>query len=88
MNTINFMIEYSIQSRVYMNLLENFSMLIKEQDEALFEIFKQLIDKAKTEAIEKNVNPISTFIYVNEKMEYGYIQLALAKGIILREKDY
>lgn len=36
-----------------MNLLENFSMLLKEQDEALFEIFKQLIDKAKTEVIEK-----------------------------------
>ena len=36
-----------------MNLLENFSMLLKEQDEALFEIFKQLIDKSKTEVIEK-----------------------------------
>ena len=71
-----------------MNLLENFSMLLKEQDEDLFEIFKQLIDNAKIEAKEKNLNPISTFIHVNEKIEYGYIQLALAKGIIVREKDY
>ena len=30
-----------------MNLLENFSMLLQEQDEALFEIFKHLIDNAE-----------------------------------------
>ena len=71
-----------------MNLSEIFSELLKKQDESLFEIFKQLIDNAEIEAKEKNLNPILTFIHINEKIEYGYIQLALAKGIIDNEEDY
>lgn len=38
--------------------------------------------------MQKKLNPISTFIHVNEKIEYGYIQLTLTKGIIVSEKDY
>lgn len=71
-----------------MNLSEIFSELLKKQDESLFEIFKQLIDNAEIEAKEKNLNPILTFIHINERIEYGYIQLALAKGIIDNEEDY
>jgi len=71
-----------------MNILENFSLILKQHDETLFEIFKQLIDNAKIEAKEKNLDPILTFIHVNDNIEYGYIQLALAKGIIIRKEDY
>jgi len=71
-----------------MELIERISIITKQYEDNLFEIIKEEIDKSKIEVEKKNLSPIETFIYVNEKLQKIFAQLALVEGTIKDEKDY
>ena len=71
-----------------MELMDKFTSITKKHDDAMFEIFKSIIDKAKKEAEEQRLDSIYTFVYVNEKLQNAFRKLALVKGVVSDEKNY
>lgn len=71
-----------------MDFKEEFKMLTNQYDDAVFLIFKQIIDDAIEKCKNDNLNPILTFIFVNDTLKSTYIDLALIKGIIKAKEGY
>lgn len=71
-----------------MDLLERFKIISSQYEDSLFEIIKEVIDEAKVNALDKNLNPVETFILINEKLQKLYKNLVLTQGIISDEKQY
>lgn len=71
-----------------MTTLAQFTILTSQHDNALFEVFKKIIDNAKVETEKNWLDSISAFIFVIDNLESAYAQLALAMGIISSEKEY
>lgn len=69
-------------------MLKEFENITKKYDDSMFEIFKRVIDEAKTESKKNNLDSIEIFIYVSDKLRFAYAQLALAQGIISNENNY
>lgn len=71
-----------------MSLTNEFININKEYDNKLYDTFKKVIDEALTESKNNNMNPIEIYIYVNEKLESAYVELALAMGLITKNEIY
>lgn len=71
-----------------MNLQKEFKTLTTQFDDSMFQIFKEVIDTAKDKAKNLNLDPISTFIFINEQLKLAYIELALETGIIIKKEEY
>lgn len=71
-----------------MTTLSQFTILTSQHDNALFDIFKNIIDEAKAETEKNWLDSISAFIFVIDNLESAYAHLAMAMGIIATEKEY
>lgn len=68
-----------------MKLVDEFTIITEEYDNKLFNIFKRVIDVALKDSKDSNMDPIETFIYINDKLESSYVELAVALGIVTEE---
>ena len=70
-----------------MSLFERFKEITARHDDELFLVFKEIIEKAKTEAEDKNMNGVVKYNYINSKIEETYVMLASLTGVVDTIKD-
>ena len=71
-----------------MDLIEEFATITKAYDDALFQIFKRVIDTSITKNQENKLDDLTIFINVFETLKESYINLAIATGIISSKEYY
>jgi hypothetical protein len=71
-----------------MDLIEEFATITKAYDDALFQIFKRIIDASITKNQENKLDDLTIFINVFETLKESYINLAIATGIISSKEYY
>lgn len=71
-----------------MDLLDEYKLITNQYEDSLFNIIKKVIDDAKEEAFNCNMNPVDTFIYINDKLVRMYKQMLITQEIISDEKQY
>ena len=63
-----------------MDLTNEFGQVFNDYENRLFEIFRTVIDTAINYTIEKNMNPVDRYAYVNNALENAYKHLAYVQG--------
>lgn len=71
-----------------MSMKDDFTHITEDYDNKLFNVYKKVIDEAKAHCKSVRMNAIETFIYVNNKLELSYIELAQVLGIISEEEAH
>lgn len=69
-------------------MLEEYKLITNQYEDALFNIIKKVIDEAKEKAVNSNMNPVDTFIFINDKLVQMYKQMLISQEIISDEKQY
>ena len=64
-----------------MSLVDIFTKITEENDNNLFVVFKNVIDVAIKESLDRELNSIEKYVYVCKKLGLAYYDLALALGI-------
>lgn len=69
-----------------MELLDKFKSILNQYEDSLYEIIKDFIDEVLVEAKNNNLNPVETFILINEKLQDFYKKMVIIQGIVSDEK--
>ncbi len=63
-----------------MLLYEEFENVTIEYEQKIFEIFKRTIDAAIVEATKQNMNALDKYVYIRDRVEVGFRELASVQG--------
>jgi hypothetical protein len=67
---------------IVMGIVDDFSDIVSDYETRLFNKFKEIIDSSLSIAREENMNPLDTYLFVNNKVEEAYKMLAYVLGDI------
>ena len=69
-------------------MINEYISINKKYEDDLFNIIKKVIDEAIMETENICLNPVDSFIFINDKLVSFYKQMAIVNGIISNEKSF